>query len=30
MGRENALAALSHYSQLKTVYVETGNVASPY
>jgi betaine-aldehyde dehydrogenase len=30
IGRENALAALSHYSQLKTVYVETGNVASPY
>jgi betaine-aldehyde dehydrogenase len=30
IGRENALAALSHYSQLKTVYVETGNVAIPY
>jgi betaine-aldehyde dehydrogenase len=30
IGRENALAALSHYSQLKTVYVETGDVASPY
>ena len=30
IGRENALAALSHYSQLKSVYVETGNVASPY
>ncbi len=30
VGRENALAALSHYSQLKTVYVETGDVASPY
>jgi betaine-aldehyde dehydrogenase len=30
IGRENSLAALSHYSQLKTVYVETGDVASPY
>ncbi|MET4236174.1 betaine-aldehyde dehydrogenase [Bradyrhizobium sp. LA6.10] len=30
IGRENALAALSHYSQLKSVYVETGDVASPY
>lgn len=30
IGRENALAALGHYSQLKTVYVETGNVESPY
>ncbi|WP_157015032.1 betaine-aldehyde dehydrogenase [Mesorhizobium xinjiangense] len=30
MGRENALAALDHYSQLKTVYVETGDVDSPY
>lgn len=30
IGRENALAALSHYSQIKTVYVETGDVASPY
>lgn len=30
IGRENALAALGHYSQLKTVYVETGDVASPY
>ncbi|MCV3239956.1 betaine-aldehyde dehydrogenase [Mesorhizobium sp. ZC-5] len=30
IGRENALAALSHYSQVKTVYVETGDVQSPY
>ncbi|QPC87158.1 betaine-aldehyde dehydrogenase [Mesorhizobium sp. NBSH29] len=30
IGRENALAALGHYSQVKAVYVETGNVDSPY
>ena len=30
IGRENSLAALSLYSQLKAVYVETGDVASPY
>lgn len=30
IGRENSLAALQHYSQLKSVYVETGDVASPY
>jgi betaine-aldehyde dehydrogenase len=30
IGRENGLAALAHYSQLKSVYVETGNVQSPY
>lgn len=30
MGRENSLAALGHYSQIKTVYVETGDVDSPY
>jgi betaine-aldehyde dehydrogenase len=30
IGRENSLAALEHYSQLKTVYVETGDVVSPY
>ena len=30
IGRENSLAALDHYSQLKSVYVETGDVASPY
>ncbi len=30
VGRENSLAALGHYSQLKSVYVEMGNVESPY
>lgn len=30
MGRENALAALSHYSQLKTIYVETGDLVGPF
>ncbi|WP_312796041.1 betaine-aldehyde dehydrogenase [Tianweitania sp.] len=30
VGRENGLAVLGHYSQLKSVYVETGNVESPY
>ena len=30
IGRENSLAALGHYSQLKSVYVETGDVVSPY
>ena len=30
IGRENSLAALQHYSQLKSVYVETGDVDSPY
>lgn len=30
VGRENSLAALAHYSQLKSVYVETGDVVSPY
>lgn len=30
IGRENTLAALAHYSQLKSVYVETGDVVSPY
>ncbi|KQZ16429.1 betaine-aldehyde dehydrogenase [Mesorhizobium sp. Root552] len=30
IGRENSLAALELYSQLKSVYVETGDVASPY
>jgi betaine-aldehyde dehydrogenase len=29
IGRENSLAALAHYSQIKAVYVETGDVASP-
>ncbi|KAL1914773.1 uncharacterized protein VTP21DRAFT_8031 [Calcarisporiella thermophila] len=27
-GRENSLAAIEHYTQLKTVYVELGNVVS--
>ena len=30
IGRENSQAAMALYSQLKAVYVETGNVASPY
>jgi betaine-aldehyde dehydrogenase len=30
LGRENGLAALSHYTQLKTVYVEMNDVPSPY
>ncbi len=30
IGRENALEALRHYSQVKAVYVETGDVGSPY
>ena len=30
IGRENGLAALDHYTQLKTVYVETGGVDAPY
>jgi betaine-aldehyde dehydrogenase len=30
IGRENAIAALSHYSQLKSIYVETGDVQSPF
>ena len=30
IGRENSTAAIEHYTQLKTVYVETGNVAAPY
>ncbi|WP_420959859.1 betaine-aldehyde dehydrogenase [Brucella sp. IR073] len=30
IGRENGLAALEHYSQIKTVYVEMGRVESPY
>jgi betaine-aldehyde dehydrogenase len=30
IGRENSLTALDHYSQRKTVYVETGDVDSPY
>lgn len=30
LGRENSLAAIQYYTQLKTVYVELGNVDSPY
>jgi betaine-aldehyde dehydrogenase len=30
MGRENSLAAIQYYTQLKSVYVELGNVESPY
>lgn len=30
LGRENSLAAIQQYTQLKTVYVELGNVESPY
>jgi betaine-aldehyde dehydrogenase len=29
-GRENSLAALEHYSELKTVYVSMGKVEAPY
>ena len=30
IGHENALVALDHYTQLKTVYVELGAVACSY
>ena len=30
IGRENGLAAVEHYTQLKTVYVELGDVEAPY
>jgi len=30
IGRENSLEALRHYSQVKSIYVETGKVESPY
>ena len=30
VGRENAAAAIEHYSQLKSVYVAAGGVESPY
>ncbi|MEP6625572.1 MAG: aldehyde dehydrogenase family protein, partial [Acidimicrobiia bacterium] len=30
VGRENSLAAIEHYTQRKTVYVETGGVDAPY
>jgi betaine-aldehyde dehydrogenase len=29
-GRENSLAAINHYSELKTVYVAMGKVEAPY
>ena len=30
IGRENARAAIEHYTQLKSVYVEMGDVEAPY
>jgi betaine-aldehyde dehydrogenase len=30
IGRENSLAAIEHYTQRKSVYVELGNVQAPY
>ena len=30
MGRENAKAAIEHYTQIKSIYVEMGNVDAPY
>jgi betaine-aldehyde dehydrogenase len=30
VGRENGLAAIEHYSELKTVYVGMGPVDAPY
>ncbi|ADZ71993.1 betaine-aldehyde dehydrogenase [Polymorphum gilvum] len=30
MGRENGHAAIEHYSQIKSVYVEAGDVSSPF
>jgi betaine-aldehyde dehydrogenase len=30
LGRENGLAAIEHYTRIKSVYVELGDVASPY
>lgn len=30
VGRENSRAALDHYSQIKSVYVEMGGVEAPY
>jgi len=30
IGRENGLTALEHYTQLKTVYVEMGEMSSPF
>ena len=30
LGRENGLAAIEHYTQLKSVYVDLGDVSCPY
>ena len=30
LGRENSLTALHHYTELKSVYVELGDVEAPY
>lgn len=30
IGRENGHAAIAHYSQIKSVYVEMGDVESAY
>ena len=30
IGRENSLTTINHYTQLKTVYVEMGDVEAPY
>jgi len=30
IGRENSLAAIDHYTQRKSIYVETGHVEAPY
>ena len=30
VGRENSPAAIDHYTQLKSVYVELGDVDCPY
>ena len=30
VGRENGLVTIEHYTQLKSVYVELGDVACPY
>ena len=30
IGRENSLTTINHYTQLKSVYVELGDVESPY
>jgi betaine-aldehyde dehydrogenase len=30
IGRENSLTTINHYTQLKSVYVEMGDVEAPY